>query len=486
MSAEEDPWRPGHRDRRRWWSGIPANGEILQELPNATEAGIDRAVRAARCQVDDGAWSRISPSDRGRLLIRAAALIEREAAALARLESLNNGKPIRESRQIDVPLVIDTFAYFAGFTTKLTGRTLPLPRELLGYTTREPLGVIGAITAFNFPLMLAAWKLAPALAFGNAIVIKPSPETPLSTIRLVELLMEAGIPPGAVSVVTGGREVGEALVTHRGVDAISFTGSTPVGRTIAAKAGEQLKRVSLELGGKGPNIIFDDADLDHAVAGSLFGAFWTQGEICTAGSRILVQNGLFEAFVERFVHRSNRLRMGDPLDERTQVGPLISTRQRDIVLQFVQGAISEGAHLLTGGGPPADPGLSRGYYVQPTVLLNVTHDMRVAREEIFGPVATVMPFATLEEAIDLANDTEYGLSAGVWTRDLQKAHVVARRVRAGTVWVNSYNQIRPEAPFGGFKASGWGRENGYEAADFYTEVKHVYVDLNTHPGDWFA
>jgi acyl-CoA reductase-like NAD-dependent aldehyde dehydrogenase len=428
----------------------------------------------------------MSPADRGRILIRLTALIERESEELARLESQNNGKPIRESREIDIPLVVDTFEYYAGFSTKLTGRTLALPAHALGYTTREPLGVVGAITPFNFPLMVAAWKLAPALAFGNAVVIKPSPETPLTTLRLGELLLEAGVPDGVVTVVTGGRETGEALVDHPGVDGISFTGSTSVGRTIAAKAGEQLKRLSLELGGKGPNIVFDDADLEHAVAGSLFGVFWTQGEICTSGARILVHRSVYDTFAERFVERTRRLRIGDPLDEATQVGPLVSTRQRDIVMGHMRSAAEEGARLLVGGGTPPDPGLERGNYVQPTVFGDVRNDMRVAREEIFGPVATLIPFSTTEEAIVLANDTPYGLSAGVWTRDIRKAHLVARGVRAGTVWVNSYNQIRPEAPFGGFKASGWGRENGYEAADFYTEAKHVYVELASAAQDWFA
>jgi acyl-CoA reductase-like NAD-dependent aldehyde dehydrogenase len=428
----------------------------------------------------------MSPADRGRILIRLAALVERDSEVLARLESRNNGKPIRESREIDIPLVVDTFEYYAGFATKLTGRTLPLPAHALGYTTREPLGVVGAITPFNFPLMVAAWKLAPALAFGNAVVIKPSPETPLTTLRLGELLLEAGVPDGVVTVVTGGRETGEALVDHHGVDGISFTGSTSVGRTIAAKAGEQLKRMSLELGGKGPNIVFDDADLEQAVAGSLFGVFWTQGEICTAGARILVQEGVYDAFVERFVERTRRLRIGDPLDEKTQVGPLVSRRQRDIVMGYLHDAAEEGARLLVGGGIPSDRELERGNYVQPTVFGDVRNEMRVAREEIFGPVATLLPFSTQEEAVKLANDTPYGLSAGVWTRDVRKAHLVAGAVRAGTVWVNSYNQIRPEAPFGGFKASGWGRENGFEAADFYTEVKHVYLELASSPPDWFA
>ena len=464
----------------------PADNEAIATVAAGGPEDVDRAVAAARRAYDHGPWPRMSASQRGRYLLRVAALLERDAAEVARIELRNNGKPIRESAGIDVPLSVDCFEYFAGYATKLTGMTLPVPGDVLAYTLREPIGVVGAITPFNFPLLLATWKLAPALAFGNTVVIKPSSETPLSTLRLAEIFDEAGLPPGVVNVVVGDARVGNHLVEHPDVDKVTFTGSTQVGKGIAAKAAGNLKRVSLELGGKAPNLVFADADLDDAVAGALFGVFWTQGEICTAGSRILVQRPVFDAFVERFAERARSLRVGDPLDPRTQTGPVVSRGQFERVMGYIDAGRASGARLVAGGSRPSDPALAKGNYIQPTVFVDARPDMSIVREEIFGPVAVVMPFDTPEEAVRLANATRFGLTAGVWTRDVKLAHRMARALRAGTVWVNMYNVVTSEAPFGGFKESGWGRENGPYALEAFTEVKSVFVNLAERSLDWFG
>jgi acyl-CoA reductase-like NAD-dependent aldehyde dehydrogenase len=464
----------------------PGDGRPIGEVAAGDTTDMDRAVAAARRAFDEGPWPRMPASERGRYLLRIAALLESARDEVARLESANNGKPIRESSSIDVPLSVDCFEYFAGFATKIHGETLPVPGDVLSYTVREPMGVVGAITPFNFPLLLAAWKLAPALAAGNTVVIKPASDTPLTTLRLGEIAQEAGLPPGVLNVVVGDSRAGNHLVEHRDVDKISFTGSTEVGKQIAAKAAGNLKRVSLELGGKAPNIVFADAPLEDAVAGSLFGVFWTQGEICTAGSRLYVQRPIFDAFVERFAARAAALRVGDPLDPATQVGPLVSAVHRERVMGYIRQGRDAGARLVTGGDSPAEPGLAGGFYVRPTVFVDVRPEMTIAREEIFGPVASIMPFDTAEDAVRLANDTRFGLTAGVWTRDVKLAHRMARAVRAGTIWVNMFNVVTSEAPFGGFKESGWGRENGPHAIDAFTEVKHVYVNLAERSTDWFG
>ncbi|HEX2645940.1 MAG TPA: aldehyde dehydrogenase family protein [Candidatus Dormibacteraeota bacterium] len=464
----------------------PAHNQPIAEVAAADAGDVDRAVAAARSAFDEGKWPRLSAGQRGRYLLRLAALIEREADELARLESLNNGKPLRESSRIDVPLAADCFEYFAGYATKLTGDTLPVPGDMLAYTLRQPVGVVAAITPFNFPFLLAAWKLAPALAFGNTVVIKPSPETPLTTLRLAELAIEAGVPAGALNVVLGDAVPGTALVAHPHVDKVTFTGSTAVGKQVVTGAAGNLKRVSLELGGKAPNIVFADAPLDDAVGGALFGVFWTQGEICTAGSRVLVQEPVFDAFVDKFVARAKRLRLGDPLDLRTDVGPLVSRRQLDRVLSFIEAGKAGGARMLTGGGRPGDAALADGNYVVPTVFVDAPADLSIAREEIFGPVVVIQPFRTADDALRIANATEYGLTAGVWTSDVKVAHRMARDLRAGTVWVNTYNVVTSEAPFGGFKQSGWGRENGPYALNDFTEVKQVYVNLAERSVDWYG
>jgi acyl-CoA reductase-like NAD-dependent aldehyde dehydrogenase len=452
----------------------PATEEALCEIASASAADVDRAVQAAQSALH-GDWARISAHERGQLLWKLADALEARADDFARLETLDNGKPIFESRYVDVPGAVEALRYYAGWADKVTGTTLPVANQfVLAYTLREPVGVVGAITPWNFPLIQAIWKIAPALACGNTVVHKPASYTPLTALRFAELASEIGLPPGALNVVPGsGAEAGEALVAHPGVAKISFTGSTEVGRTIMRGASDTIKRVTLELGGKSPNIVFADADLDAAAKGAYTGIFYGKGEVCAAGSRLFVEAKVHDDLMSRLIARTRRLTPGDPLDPKTRLGALVSRKQREGVLRYVEEGKSEGAQVAW-GGTPADVN-GKGWFMQPTILDGVRNDMLVAREEIFGPVLAVIPFDDPNEAVELANASIYGLAAGVWTRDVGKAHDVARRLQAGTVWINQYNWYDSGAPFGGYKQSGFGRELGREALDAYTEVKTVYV-----------
>jgi len=452
----------------------PATEEPLCEIAAASAADVDRAVTAARTALH-GDWARLSAHERGALLWKIADALEARADAFARLETLDNGKPIYESRYVDVPGAVEALRYYAGWADKITGTTQPVSGPfVLAYTLREPVGVVGAITPWNFPLIQAIWKIAPALACGNTVVHKPASYTPLTALKFAELATEIGLPPGVLNVVPGsGGEAGSALVAHPGVAKISFTGSTDVGRTIMRGAADSIKRLTLELGGKSPNIVFADADLDAAAKGAYTGIFYGKGEVCAAGSRLFVEAKVHDELMSRLLARTKRLVPGDPLDPKTRLGALVSRTQRETVLRYVEEGRREGARVIA-GGEAADVG-GKGWFMQPTILDGVGNDMLIAREEIFGPVLAVIPFNDVQEAVDLANASIYGLAAGVWTRDIGKAHDVARRLQAGTVWINQYNWYDSGSPFGGYKQSGFGRELGREALDAYTEVKTVYV-----------
>jgi aldehyde dehydrogenase (NAD+) len=438
---------------------------------------VDAAVAAARAALD-GPWGTMSARERGRLVSRLADRLMERADEVARLETLHNGKPIFESRQIEIPASAECLEYYAGWADKVMGETIPVKGNYLTYTLREPLGVIAAIVPWNFPLLLAAWKVAPALATGNTVILKPASQTPLTALALGEIAVEVGLPPGVLNVITGpGSSVGQAIVEHPGIDKIAFTGDTSTGKGIMRAAADTLKKITLELGGKSPNIVLPDADLDAALRGATTGIFYGKGEVCAAGSRLLVDRSIKDQFIEKLAARAKKMVAGDPLDPKTRYGALASKKQLETVQRYVDVAKQEGASLVAGGGR-ADIGTGKGYFFQPTVFDNVAPEMTIAREEIFGPVLAAIEFADLDEAIARANATQYGLAAAVWTRDVKKAHYVARKLQAGTVWINTYNVYDTAAPFGGYKASGFGREMSAHALEHYTQVKSVWVDLN--------
>ena len=457
----------------------PGTGEALATVAHGRAADVDRAVRAARAALD-GPWSRMTPSERGRAIHRLGDLIAANLDELAELDSLDNGKAKSVAAAADVPLAADLFWYMAGWATKLRGSTVTpsLPympgAEFHAYTIKEPIGVVAQIIPWNFPLLMAAWKVGPALATGCTIILKPAEQTPLSALRLGELALEAGIPPGVLNVITGFGDAGAALAEHDGVDKVAFTGSTEVGKLIAQAAGRtNLKRVSLELGGKSPNIVLDDADVEAAIAGSAMGIFFNQGEVCTAASRLYIHENLFDEVVDGVSRAAEAIKVGYGLEADTEMGPLVSSEQFDRVTSYLKIGQEEGSRAVTGGNAIDRP----GYFVQPTVLVDATADHRIIREEIFGPVVAAMPFADVDDLAAQANDSVYGLAAGVWTRDLSKAHKLAKRIKAGTVHINTYHIYDAALPFGGFKQSGWGREMGEEVLAAYQEVKSVVIAL---------
>ena len=453
----------------------PATGQEICKVAEADSADVDLAVKAARKAFESGPWKKMSAAERGRRINKLADLMEKNLPALAALESLDNGKPLRDSLNADLPLSIKAYRYYAGWCDKTHGKTIPVEGEYFCYTKHEPVGVVGQIIPWNFPLLMVAWKWAPALATGCTIVLKPAEQTPLTALRMAELAQEADIPDGVINVVPGfGPTAGAAITSHMDIDKVAFTGEGSTGQLVMqAAAKSNLKRVSLELGGKSPNVVFADADLDAAVEGAYFGLFFNQGQCCCAGSRLFVEEDIHDAFVEKLVARAKKQRVGDPFDMATTQGPQISQEQCDRIMGYIDVGVSEGANLLSGGKRVG----SKGYFIQPTIFSGVKDNMRIAKEEIFGPVMNILKFKDVDEVVQRGNKTFYGLAAAIWTKDITKAHRLANSLRAGTVWVNCYDVFDAAAPFGGFKMSGIGRELGEYALSLYTEVKTVYINL---------
>ena len=456
----------------------PATGEVLTQISAASSADVDHAVEAARRAFEDrnGPWRKMSASDRGKLMWRLADLLEKNIDEFAELETLDNGKPIFESKYVDMPMVIDVLRYYAGWATKIHGETVNTFETAFTYTLREPVGVVGMIVPWNFPLLLASWKLGPALACGNTIVWKPASLTSLTTLRFGALAIEAGVPAGVINVVTGPGEVGRAMVKHPGIDKIAFTGSTEVGKEIMRSSADTLKRITLELGGKSPNIVFADSDIDNAVKGAITGIFYGKGEVCNAGSRLFVESKVQDEFLEKLAARASKMRPADPLDPKTRMGAIVSQEQMQTVLGYIEAGKKEGAKLVAGGNRvTVDSG--KGFFIEPTIFRDVRNDMKIAQEEIFGPVLAALSFDDVDQVIEMANQNEYGLASAVWTRDVKKAHMVSRRLKAGTVWINTYGLMDASLPFGGYKSSGFGRELGSRALEHYTETKTVWLNM---------
>jgi aldehyde dehydrogenase (NAD+) len=461
---------------KRFATVNPATGETIAEVAEAGKEDLDRAVAAARKAFESGPWAAMKPRQRGRILMRAADLLVARADDFGKVETQDNGKPIFEAAKIDMPAAAECLSYFGEYADKLYGDTFPGRKDAFLLTLREPVGVVGAITPWNFPLLQAMWKIAPALALGNAVVLKPASVTPLTALMFAQLLTEAGLPPGAFNVTPGpGALVGQAMAEHPGIDKISFTGETETGKSILRAAAGTVKRVSMELGGKSPNIVFADADLDAAARGAINGIFYGKGELCSAGSRLLVEASVHDALLEKVVDRAKKLAPGDPLDPKTRLGCLVSEKQRENVARYVASGKSEGAKLVAGGNAASVNG--KGAFFEATVFDGVQPSMTIAREEIFGPVLATLTFQSEDEAVAIGNSTIYGLAAAVWTRDIKKAVRAAKALKAGTVWVNAYNLYDPGLPFGGYKESGFGRERGHSALEEYTQLKSIWVDL---------